>query len=136
MEHRNRLADFSDIEVTLKIPPSSVHALSHFSSSRSRKSRFMMQSTVSPSICRYKSLKAHQSQFLTAFYRVIMCLRIRYNRHYRIMKGACNEVKRQWLESSWSESHRSSPGETLLCRHTRMPGGEGNRWSGGSQRLL
>ena len=46
-----------------------------------------------------------QSQFLTAFYRVIMCLRIRYNRHYRIMKGARNEVKRQRLESSWSESH-------------------------------
>src|SRR6266566_1386443 len=68
-----------------------------------------------------------QSQFLTAFYSAIMCLRIRYSRHYRIMKGARNEVKRQRLESSWSESHRSSAGETLLCRHTRMPSGEGNR---------
>src|SRR5260370_26662221 len=101
MEHRNRLADFSDIEVTLKIPPSSAHALSHFSSSKLRKSSFMMQSTVSPSICRYKSLKAHQNQFLTAFYIAIISLRIRYNRHYRIMKAARNDVNRQRLESSW-----------------------------------
>ena len=46
---------------------------------------------------------------------VIICLRIWHNRHYVIMKGTCNEVERQRLESSWSESHQSGAGETLLC---------------------
>jgi catechol 2,3-dioxygenase-like lactoylglutathione lyase family enzyme len=62
-----------------------------------------------------------------------MCLRIWNNRHSLSMKGIWNEVERRRLESSWSQSHQSSAGETLLYGHTGMPIDEGNRWRGGSE---